>query len=599
MIKSRGSNGRFFYGKVFMKIRSTASKRWGRIVALALLFAYTAAIMVSVILFFSLNHGDFSTYEMEKGWDVRYHGVTYYDISKLDRRFYTLESKKNDVLVMKRKLDIKTQLLAQERLTLRVYSRLSSIRVSVIDKNGKDHLLEYYGYDVNSFHSGDFLGSGYHFVQLPQRSYGQTLKIMVMASQDGAIQGLPEVLVTPSNHAMEEFAQERSVGIFITVFMFIAGSVLLIFAVGMSMIDLGFLDLALLGIYSAFGGLWCLCSMKGIELFSQDIRTDSLVEYISLYIFVIPLIGLALRFFKKIPIGLRVCLFVSMCLNIALAIGAAVMQKLGIANVDYMLPLFHMLLAFDTLALTSISFFCWKKSTFGEKFFEGSIFAAAGFGIAYIIYYYFSKWWDMDPSIFDKVIMPMAFLLMVTLILIGYIIDVYAKRVDDRQREKLETLAYKDDLTGLSNRTVGEDALKKLDARTQDYLLVNLDLNFLKKANDSFGHAGGDLYLKSFAEIMRKVFSDAQLLCRMGGDEFMVVYDQNVPDRNRLRQSFDEMIRMEAVVTESLPIDITVDASYGYAYSDEVPDAAGEDIYKLADSRMYEMKFQSRKARRD
>ena len=281
--------------------------------------------------------------------------------------------------------------------------------------------------------------------------------------------------------------------------------------------------LALLGLFSAFGGLWCLCSMKGIEMFSQDIRTDSLVEYISLYIFVIPLIGLALRFFKKIPIGLRVALFVSMCLNIALAAGAAIMQKLDIVNVDYMLPFFHILLAFDAVALTSISFFCWRKSSIAEKFFEGSIFAAAGFGVIYIAYYYLSRWWSMDPSIFDKMIMPMAFLLMVTLILVGYIIDVYAKRVDDSQRKKLLMLAYKDDLTGLSNRTVGDGALKKLDARTQDYLLVNLDLNFLKKANDSFGHAGGDLYLKSFAEIMKKVFTDATLLCRMGGDEFMVV----------------------------------------------------------------------------
>lgn len=561
------------------------------------LFVFVSGIVFTMIAFLSNNHGAFKVYRMDKEWDISFHGRTYINASLNDHRFCGLQSKKNDVIVMKKTIDIDTGGFVRDRITLRVYSRLSSLRVSIIDRDGNEKQIYFYGYEHGQFKPGEFLGSGYHFIQLPQNCEGRTLCIAEMASEDGAIAGLPGVIATKSNHMMEAFAQERIIGTFITVFMFIAGSMITIMALAMALVDREFMDLALLGLFSASGGLWCMCSMKSVELFSQDIQNDSLIEYISLYVFVIPLMGLAVRFFKKVSLGLRIAMFVSMCLNTALAIGAWILQATGLANVDTCLSFFHLLLAFDALSLTSIAVFRWRKSDLAEKFFEGGILAAAFFGVVYILYYYLNDETSIEPGIFDTLIMPAAFLFMVVLILIGYMIRIYARRVDGTQRQQLESLAFEDDLTGLSNRNRGELMLRELDSSDNDYVIINFDLNFLKRTNDEFGHTGGDLYLKTFSMILKKLYPDADCICRMGGDEFMVAYEHQTPERKTLREKAQNLMRMEDAATKALPVDIMIDASYGWAFSHELEGKPAEDVYRLADQRMYEMKVRTKKGR--
>ena len=110
--------------------------------------------------------------------------------------------------------------------------------------------------------------------------------------------------------------------------------------------------------------------------------------------------------------------------------------------------------------------------------------------------------------------------------------------------------------------------LSQLGANGQRYLVINFDLNFLKRTNDRFGHATGDKYLKSFAGILTEVFSDATGICRMGGDEFMVAY-QKAPDEKTVQEKLSQMKKLESKEEGSLPDGVIIDAAYGYAYSDE------------------------------
>ncbi|MQN01797.1 MAG: GGDEF domain-containing protein [Lachnospiraceae bacterium] len=561
------------------------------------LFAFAAFLVINVIWFFLSKRGGYSVFPIDKGWQIKFQGRTYSNVSLDDKRFINLDSKKNDVITMKKKIDIVSKQNFQNRLTLRVYSRLSSLRVSVIEPGGKEELLYYYGYDSDNYRTKDFLGSGYHFIQLPQRNYGVTLKIMEMASEDGAIVSLPEVQITPSNNTMENFVQERSVGTFISLFLILAGAVLTCAASGLCFVDPGFVDLALIGLFSGTSGMWSFCSMKSIELFTQDIRVDSLVELLSLYIFSIPLLALVLRTFKKISAFYKISFSLSILLDASLFIAAIICQRLYIANVNVFLLPFHLIILFDVIVLELMSIKYWRKSSLSGKFFEGSVIVIIAATLAYLIYFYFSKTNGMGPNILERIIIPLELITMVVLILIGYVLRLYEKRYNYEERAKLRALAYHDDLTGLSNRNSGEETLSALDSVNEDYLIINMDLNFLKKTNDKFGHAGGDLYLKTFGKILRNVFSDAGIICRMGGDEFMVVYDKNIMDEGLLEERFERMKNLERQTSASLPINITVDAAYGYAYSDELKDASGEDIYRLADQRMYQMKFESRKGR--
>lgn len=93
--------------------------------------------------------------------------------------------------------------------------------------------------------------------------------------------------------------------------------------------------------------------------------------------------------------------------------------------------------------------------------------------------------------------------------------------------EKIETLAFFDQLTGLPNRTLLLDRLKqwkKTSDRSGRYCaLLFLDLDNFKTINDTLGHKLGDMLLKLVAERLKTSVRDADTVARLGGDEFVVI----------------------------------------------------------------------------
>ena len=105
-----------------------------------------------------------------------------------------------------------------------------------------------------------------------------------------------------------------------------------------------------------------------------------------------------------------------------------------------------------------------------------------------------------------------------------------SQRTEELQKanRKLEKMAYVDKLTGLMNRSA-------IDALFQDYVnqskqgqlsfaLLYLDIDDLKRINDSYGHPEGDAIIKAFALILDQLFSDKGCVARIGGDEFVILY---------------------------------------------------------------------------
>ena len=89
----------------------------------------------------------------------------------------------------------------------------------------------------------------------------------------------------------------------------------------------------------------------------------------------------------------------------------------------------------------------------------------------------------------------------------------------------LEKQALTDALTGIYNRHGGvaliKNGLKRLK-KDENAALVMLDLDNFKGANDTYGHQFGDALLKQVANILAKSFREDDVVCRIGGDEFMV-----------------------------------------------------------------------------
>lgn len=113
------------------------------------------------------------------------------------------------------------------------------------------------------------------------------------------------------------------------------------------------------------------------------------------------------------------------------------------------------------------------------------------------------------------------------------------------QEERIRHQAYHDSLTGLPNRASFaehlDEAMRRAKRAGWPLALLFLDLDNFKRVNDSLGHDAGDRLLRVAAERIRRAVREADMLFRMGGDEFTVLL-RNVPDPASANHVVDRLI---------------------------------------------------------
>ena len=171
-----------------------------------------------------------------------------------------------------------------------------------------------------------------------------------------------------------------------------------------------------------------------------------------------------------------------------------------------------------------------------------------------------------------------------------------------RKMNKLEDRAYQDTLTGLQNRTAYyeyNDVLnKKEDAGNADFSILMIDINYLKRVNDTYGHEQGNLYLQGAADLIRKVFGE-EFVYRIGGDEFVIILEGKAQDgaERKIREFKDEIARLQA--DDSLKPWEKVSAAVGMAKYEKGRDASTEEVLRRADEAMYREKIAMKAVRTD
>ena len=259
----------------------------------------------------------------------------------------------------------------------------------------------------------------------------------------------------------------------------------------------------------------------------------------------------------------------------------------------------------DTLRITYLnSFFCslfmvaQRESLLGEevhRFVDLLQHLPDGCGSdwAWLSAEALSAWLEQDGRVFEIVVMDRY--LEVKKVKVdgtGYAItftDISAQKQATRQ---IEYVAHHDELTGLPNRTLMHDrmktALRRVQRTGQKMGVLVLDLDHFKRINDSLGHFAGDELLKTVALRMVSAVRDSDTVCRMGGDEFVVI----LPDINcraDIEKVCDKILELI-----SQPIDVglnvlNVTPSIGLSMA---PDdgLSAEDLLKHADIAMYRAK---------
>jgi len=159
--------------------------------------------------------------------------------------------------------------------------------------------------------------------------------------------------------------------------------------------------------------------------------------------------------------------------------------------------------------------------------------------------------------------------------------------------QKLKTMANIDGMTGVANRSFFDKELKKTIKNAKlfpnnDFSILMIDINGLKRVNDNFGHDKGDEMIKHVAILLSSICRETDTLSRIGGDEFILLLPAT--GSRQAKASIDKIRRKEKKLfivflgKNHKETFFPIRFSIGVAGSDET---LPEKVMKLADQRMY------------
>jgi len=155
---------------------------------------------------------------------------------------------------------------------------------------------------------------------------------------------------------------------------------------------------------------------------------------------------------------------------------------------------------------------------------------------------------------------------------------------------RLNRDAQTDPLTGLGNRRSLELNLSLLEAEGRAFAAIVLDIDHFKQVNDKHGHVVGDQVLQRLAELMRRCCREGDLLCRTGGEEFLML----LPGASlEVAAAVAERLRVTVQETPIQPVG-AVTLSLGVAHWSGEPGREPETVLSEADLALYRAKQEGR-----
>lgn len=163
-------------------------------------------------------------------------------------------------------------------------------------------------------------------------------------------------------------------------------------------------------------------------------------------------------------------------------------------------------------------------------------------------------------------------------------------------QDEAQYLAFHDTLTGLPNRALFEDRLRRAlltaSHETAKVALLYLDLDRFKHVNDTLGHPAGDELVRQTAARLQQAIREVDTVARLGGDEFAMI----LIDVHDIRGAEDVSEGLLQKLQEPFKLaddQVFVSASIGIALSTG-PDADADDLLRKADIALYEAKKNGR-----
>lgn len=549
-----------------------------------ILYALASVIIttISADRLITKDYSEISTYvPLDDLWDITVNDELYNNVS-LDT-FHFNTASKGDIIFMQRKLPNDWQ---TSEGVLRIRTKQAALEVFV-----DGQMVYEYGYD--RFMAGKTVGTGYQFIDFPNNYKGKTLVVKFCVTEDNVFSKLDPIRIYDWKDAYRVIMTENRIPLFLGSFLLIFGLVTGIITIIVLAISTKFLKIFCVSMFSICMGLWTLCYYDVILIFSIPLYSVSLLEYISLYLLPIPLT--VYMYSDVTNLGnkvLKALYWILLSVQVIFITTTMVLHTMDIVHFAATLKYMHIIIICSLAYFFMVLILNLKEKKKKNKFFlAGMLFIIIC--IAYdMAGYCMNRYLGYKPFNL-KGVSSIGVMVFIFILIIAFYMDMTKKAMQETERNSLLKSAYTDELTQLHNRRYCKEYMQKIDkGSTKGYTVFCFDLNNLKIMNDTYGHAKGDILIKSAAEVILETFGSYGIVARMGGDEFAAVLETS--DESQvivLAGNLHKNINKKNAEIENLDMSM----AYGYACGSQNEQDI-EKLYQEADNRMYEHKEKMKKA---
>ena len=331
-----------------------------------------------------------------------------------------------------------------------------------------------------------------------------------------------------------------------------------------------------ISLFAAAVGVWFFSEAYIWAIATGSFATSGILNYLSVSLMPLSLLGVLKSICTEKLASLRWIVIVAKVILIT----EWILFLTGVVDFSGML----LLIQAECIIAVSIFavFLVWKRELFvvGDMIRYG-VWALLGMLVITVVAYFRGKdWlsWALGAA-----------LIILASVIISTFLKVNRAIKDISQTKQYKEHALTDIMTGLKSRyayTIFE-AQQKVGIPSNALCLIFLDIDMLKKANDTLGHVAGDEMIVAVSKCIKDAFGDVAECFRMGGDEFLVAMTAETDIVQERIVLFNQLVsQWSGRYVDRLTV------SYGIAEASEYPNMNFEELLRRADYMMYQHKKQ-------
>lgn len=510
---------------------------------------------------------------LDDSWQISIDG-TEYDNIRLSE-FQMPATKRGTEVILRRSLPEENY----KQTSLRMLIRYSAVQISM------EHNV-FFEKGMEAYARHDILGSGYIWAALPDNYAGKEIEIRLLTGEKNAFTSFDSIMMVDSEYGIRWLMLNNITTLAIAVFLFVLGLLLLLSTGIIAGRDKRFQLLLYIGLFSVAIACWMICNSRLIEVISDSFTFNVRMEYISMYLAAIFLVMFIAEFMQKtiqkkwlhgealfFVLLLLILSFLSESNRIHYCKTGFIFQLSVLAAiipviVELVIMVRRLHLKAERSVLTGIVFFAVSV-------------------VLELARYRYNKL-SVPEYHLTLSFVPIGALMLIVLMLEAFCIVMMKRAVEDMEREKLYEMAYQDALTNLKNRAWCEKIMQEYEDSHNPVSIINIDLNYFKHVNDTYGHAKGDELLIHFAEILKAAFPYPACVGRMGGDEFIVILDYET--EGELEAKIQNLNKVVTEWNQKTTEDKQISFASGFASNENDMTRSVWKVYEAADHKMYEYK---------